>query len=165
MVLQEILVRRYLVSDHTAVLHLHVLALEALGAYLGKGFHDEDLADIEATYLAAGGEFLVVIYHDQLIAMCGLRPLPDDSGEIKRMRVHPEFQGQGIGHLLLTQLEDRACALGYTRLCLDTSSRQPIAQHVYQRHGYCETHRAPIRDFEIIFMAKELARDLDATSR
>jgi ribosomal protein S18 acetylase RimI-like enzyme len=154
--LPQLTVRRYIPDDNEAVQHLHILALESAHVYFGDGYHDEDLDDIETVYLADRGEFLVVLYQEKFIAMGALRPQPDGSGEIKRMRVHPDFQGHGIGSMLLARLEERARELGYTLLRLDTSTRQHAAYHLYQKHGYQETHREKRLHVELIFMEKKL---------
>ena len=62
--------RRYRDGDHAAVWELHVSALEHHLA----GPWDDDLSTIPATYLDAGGEFLVGVEDGRIVAMGALRP-------------------------------------------------------------------------------------------
>ena len=48
--------------------------------------------------------------------MGGLRRVDDQTAEMCRMRVHPEFQRRGFGAQMVVALEERAIELGYVRL-------------------------------------------------
>jgi GNAT superfamily N-acetyltransferase len=76
---------------------------------------------------------------------CGaLKTLSPGVGEIKRMWLHPELRGRGVGRKLLEALEDRAGALGLRVLRLDTSSYLEEAIALYRSNGYLEV--APYND-------------------
>lgn len=66
----------------------------------------------------------------------GLRDLGGGVGEIKRMYVDPAARGTGVAVAILRALEDRARALGWTELRLETGDRQPDAIRFYSREGY-----------------------------
>ena len=148
--------RQYQSSDAEAVRELHILGLEQMGAYFGEGPWDADLNQIEQVYLQNQGEFLVGLEDGRLIAMGALQKTSEGLAEIKRMRVHPDYQGRGIGQLILSRLEEKARELGYTRLHLDTSTKQLAAQHLYQKNGFYEVRRALIRGLDLIFFEKSL---------
>jgi GNAT superfamily N-acetyltransferase len=114
-------------DDAEAVWQLHDLALEEAGAHGGQGPWEDDLRDIHATYLDSGGEFLVGFVNGELVAIGGLVRRSPDEGEIRRMRVHPDFQRRGLGRLLLERLEERAQALGCRMIRLDTTEQQTAA--------------------------------------
>lgn len=65
-----------------------------------------------------------------------LRPHGDDGWEVKRVIVLPEARGEGVGHGIMSQLEQVARAAGVTRLILQTGDRQPEAVRLYERLGY-----------------------------
>ncbi len=71
-----------------------------------------------------------------------------------RMRVHPDHQGLGFGQRILSELENRACAIGYTTLHLHTSTVQITAQKLYEKHGFCELGRAMYHGLQIILYEK-----------
>jgi ribosomal protein S18 acetylase RimI-like enzyme len=149
-------IRRYTPADQATVEHLHVFAIQQTGAYLGRGPWDDDLYAIEEHYLNNHGEFLIGEYEGQLVAMGALRRTSPTRAEIKRMRVHPDYQGRGFGQLILTELEARARALGYTTLHLDTSTMQIAAQKLYEKNGFREVGRQKLHQLLDILYEKEL---------
>ena len=88
--------------------------------------------------------------------MGALKRTDPERAEIKRMRVHPDYQGHGYGQLLLTELETRARALGYQILHLDTSILQIPAQKLYEKNGFHEVGRDVYQGLEVILYEKQL---------
>lgn len=142
--------RRYEESDHDAIWALHVLGLEQFGANAGRGPWDDDLNNIPSVYLDQRGEFLVGEYEGRVIAMGGLRQLSEEGAEIKRMRVHPDFQRRGFGQAILAELEVRARDLGYTTLYLDTTVQQVPAQRLYLMRGFRDAGRTNLGGLDCI---------------
>jgi len=118
---------------------------------------DDDLDAIGETYLERGGEFLVGVDGQQIVAMGALRRCDTDRAELKRMRVHPCVQRRGFGRRLLHSLEERALELGYRTLALDTTVQQQAARALYLNKGYRETGRGHAGSFELVFFEKQLA--------
>ncbi|HXI83493.1 MAG TPA: GNAT family N-acetyltransferase [Verrucomicrobiae bacterium] len=152
-------IRRYQSSDHPAVWDLHKTALLAAGAYIHDSPFDVDLGQIEAVYLNNGGEFLVGTIEDRVVAMGALRRTDPDRAEIKRMRVHTDFQRQGFGQAIYTALEKRARELGYSVLHLDTAVVLVGAQHFYTKNGYQEVRRGKLGIVDCIFYEKRIGSD------
>ena len=82
------------------------------------------------------GIFLVAWLDDVAVACGGVRRHDDTTAEVKRMYVIPDARRQGVSRVVLTELETRARALGYTRLVLETGTRQPEAIALYESAGY-----------------------------
>jgi GNAT superfamily N-acetyltransferase len=137
----ELEIRQYQPYDQDAVWALHRLALEPIGIYITHGPWDEDLYQIDAAYLKSGGEFLVGTLDGRIVAMGAIRKTSADQAEVKRMRVHPDFQRRGFGQAILDALEAKARDLGYKMIHLDTSTIQTAAQRFYAKNGYVETGR------------------------
>lgn len=149
-------IRRYLPPDHARVMELHVLGLEQFGVNAPHGEWDADMNDIEGEYLSEGGDFLVGEVNGHVVAMGALRRKDSTTAEVKRMRVHPDHQARGYGQAILDELTERAKALGYSRLVLDTTSRMLPAQKLYLKNGFVEVAREKRRTLEIIFFEKNL---------
>jgi ribosomal protein S18 acetylase RimI-like enzyme len=88
--------------------------------------------------------------------MGGLLPHSADAAEIRRMRVHPDYQRRGLGRLILQRLEARAQALGSRILQLDTTVEQVAARRLYESAGYRETGRRQTDRFHFIDFSKTL---------
>jgi GNAT superfamily N-acetyltransferase len=149
-------VRRYEPGDKRAVRRLHDEALNEVGAHLGSGPWDDDLDDIETVYLDEGGEFLIGVLNDEVVAMGALMRISPDRAELKRMRVRPGLQGRGYGQAVLDALHHRASELGYSTLRLDTTVRQRVAQRFYLKNGYSEAGRGVVGPFDCIYYEKEI---------
>jgi DNA-binding MarR family transcriptional regulator/predicted N-acetyltransferase YhbS len=83
--------------------------------------------------------YLLVARLDGQAVGCGALKVKDKQiGEIKRMWVAPRTRGLGIGHRILTALEERARLVGLRVLRLETNETLKEAQHLYRRSGYRE---------------------------
>jgi ribosomal protein S18 acetylase RimI-like enzyme len=148
--------RRYTPADQEAVEYLHVSVIQQAGAYLGRGPWDDDVYAIEETYLNNQGEFLIGEWDGVFVAMGAFRRTGPQRAEIKRMRVHPDYQGRGLGQIILSELEARARVMGYRTLHLDTSILQIPAQKLYEKNGFREVGRDKYHGLEVILYEKEL---------
>lgn len=103
----------------------------------------QDITDgflgITAGYLDVGGEFLVGLRDNLIVAIGGFQPLDDSTAEIRKMAVHPDHQRQGYGERILVELEGRAEKRGFDRLVLETYERLTAARNLYEKYGYVET--------------------------
>jgi ribosomal protein S18 acetylase RimI-like enzyme len=153
-------VRRYHPDDAEAVWDLHVAALSDAGGY-DEAFanRDADLRRVVEEYLGTDGEFLVVEDGDDIVAMGGFQPHgeADDAAVVRRMRVHPDRQREGLGTLVLSELEAGAREAGFERLTLDTATELEAAMRFYETHGYEEYDRERVAgDTTLVFYEKDL---------
>ena len=84
---------------------------------------------------------LYTAWIDGQIAGCGaLKALSATEGELKTMRVLPDFLGKGIGRAFLQHLMAEATARGYSTLYLETGSSASFmpAQTLYRQAGFVE---------------------------
>jgi putative acetyltransferase len=95
---------------------------------------------------------------ERLIGCGGYVNHAGEYGELKRMFVHPDARGLGIGRRLLAALEAHAGAAGLTVLRLETGVRQPEALRLYEGAGYAR--RGPFGAYSpdplSVFMEKRL---------
>lgn len=85
----------------------------------------------------SGIPYAIVAYKNEKPVGCGaLKPFDDNSLEIKRMYVIPEFRGKGIAKLILAALEKWAVTLDYKHCVLETGLKQPEAIALYNKNGY-----------------------------
>lgn len=116
-----------------------------------------DLADIQANFIDAGGDFLVADLDGHIVGMGGIRPSANGRADVLRIRVHPATRRLGIGRALMTELEQRAAELGMDHLFLDTATDQPEAMAFYESLGYQEVGRQqkPEWTWTLVFYTKQ----------
>ncbi len=150
-------------------------AQRALHAYLSEIADRLAAANIgpqEATsvaeYHAPAGGFVVGTLQGETIACGAFRALATGgtggaagaggptTAEIKRMWVHPDHRGRGVGAALLADLEGRCRAAGYARVCLDTNETLTSAIGLYERSGYRRVERFNDNPDATHFFAKRL---------
>ncbi|MNG15924.1 putative N-acetyltransferase YsnE [compost metagenome] len=79
----------------------------------------------------------VVAYEGNTAIGCGAYlPLDDSSVELKRFYVEPDKRGTGVAAEIFRYLSDKARALGYTSLKLETGDEQPEAIRFYTKNGF-----------------------------
>jgi len=81
-------------------------------------------------------EVVVAYQHDIPVGCGAIKPFADQTVEVKRMFVHPDYRKQGIAAQILGELETWAKALGHTQCILETGKKQPEAIALYQKTGY-----------------------------
>lgn len=70
-------------------------------------------------------QHVVIVYHDEIAVGCGaFKHYDDESVEVKRMFVLPEFRGKGVAAAVLNELEIWAAESGYHYTVLETGKRQ-----------------------------------------
>ncbi len=78
----------------------------------------------------------------RIIGTGALRKLEEGVGEIKRVWLLPEYQGQGLGYRMMQALIDMARQKGYAKLRLETSpAYQQRAYKFYKKLGFYEIPR------------------------
>lgn len=84
-----------------------------------------------------GIPYVLVIYDKSAPIACGaMKEYDPQTVEIKRMYTQPGARGKGIGKLIVTELENWARKLGYTRLLLETGKSFKAAIALYQKYGF-----------------------------
>ena len=146
---------RYQDCDVEQIKALHRLAMEQADAYI-PGPWDADIDTVAEVYLSGRGEFLVGLINRKIVAMGALRPVTKATGEIKRIRVHPDHQRRGLGQQILTSLESSAVALGFVQLELDTLEHQNGAIQFFQKNGYQIKGRRQFEGHQQLLLEKRL---------
>jgi putative acetyltransferase len=104
-------------------------------------------ADLESGYT------LVVEILGQIVALGSLA----DNGEIRRVYVSPDVQGQNIGHTLMQKLEDAARMRGYPKVFVDAASS---AVGFYEKIGYAVVGNERLAVGEAVFETMKMSKQL-----
>jgi putative acetyltransferase len=137
------------------------ILIDELNATLHESTPPEFCYQLTVEEMAAPDMTVFVARKGPIAAGTGsIRRHPAGIGEIKRMYVRPEYQGQGIGGAILEEIEALAVAEGLERLVLETGHNHPAAWRVYERAGFLRC--GPVLNYEessySIFYEKKLAR-------
>lgn len=127
------------------------LVFTVLGEYGLKpdpGGTDADLDDIEQSYFARGGMFYVLEEQDDaIIGSYGLYPTDPGVCELRKMYLHRDSRGRGLGRRLLEDALARARQSGFHKVTLETASVLKEAIRLYTSYGFkpCETRHLSAR--------------------
>lgn len=103
-------------------------------------------------------EAIVVYEGNTAIGGGAIRKYDDENVELKRVFVHPEYQGRGIGSRLVALLMEWAMELGYKRVILETGELLAESCAVYKKLGFeIIPNYGPYADMpESLCMARDL---------
>ncbi len=111
--------------------------LAELDAELNLRYPGEPTNGVEpAGFEDGGGCFLIARLAGEPAGCGAFRPTDAATVELKRMYVRHAHRGRGLAGRLLEALEREAARRGFTRVILETGTRQPEAIALYRRHGY-----------------------------
>lgn len=130
-------------------------ALRAYYAELDRRFPNGFSSDAPAP-AEPGSHYLAALSDGRPVAYGGIRPLDDATAEVKRMWVHPDWRGAGLGSRMLRHLERFAREAGFTGIRLDTNGVLTEAIALYERAGYREIQRYNENPYAERFFEKSL---------
>lgn len=139
-------------------------AIWAMQEYFGElderfptGFDPGNTLVVDAPSMRHPDGVFVIGYSDGDPVSCGgVKAVDVTTGEIKRMWVHADMRGAGVGRRLLEHLERQARQLGHTRVVLDTNSTLVEAIAMYERAGYAAIDRYNDNPYAARWFAKAL---------
>jgi ribosomal protein S18 acetylase RimI-like enzyme len=109
-----------------------------------QGFATE-LASLPGAYEAPSGALLLAQHADAVVGCVALRRLGEAQpriAEMKRLYVRPVARGLGVGRVLAAAVIERARAIGYAEIKLDTLASMRQARALYASLGFraCEPY-------------------------
>lgn len=98
--------------------------------------YEKEIINLPDRYVLPDGR-LYIAYVDNKPAGCvGLRRFDQESSEMKRLYLRPEFRGIGLGYQLAKTVMEDSIAEGYKFILLDTLPSMTQAHKVYQSLGF-----------------------------
>ena len=98
---------------------------------------DEELATLPGKYGPPGGAIFLAWDGNLCIGCAAVRPLPlAGNCELKRMYVKPVYRGQNIGRGLCEAVLQKARAIGYVEMKLDSDPELKAAIGLYHALGF-----------------------------
>ena len=127
-------------DDLRATARLFEAYARSLPVDLGYQDFTSELASLPGKYAPPRGTLLLARGADGRALGCvGLRPLEAEGCcEMKRLYIDPKARGTGLGRALAEAVVERARALGYRQLRLDTLATMASAIGLYRQMGFVD---------------------------
>jgi GNAT superfamily N-acetyltransferase len=100
-----------------------------------QGFPKE-LAELPGAYAPSRGRLLLATIDEVPAGCVALRPVDDETCEMKRLFVRAEKQGLGLGRMLAERAIVEARRVGYSTMLLDTLPSMHGALRLYESLGF-----------------------------
>jgi enamine deaminase RidA (YjgF/YER057c/UK114 family)/GNAT superfamily N-acetyltransferase len=98
---------------------------------------EQEISELPGPYTPAkGGRLLLATYEGEAAGCVGLKKIDDVRIEVKRLYVPPQYRGNGIGKLLVSEAIKQARDLGFKALVADTDLNMRIAMVIFDEHGF-----------------------------
>ena len=95
-----------------------------------------EVAELPGQYAPPTGRLLLAEVGCRAAGCVALRRLDDQTGEMKRLYVRPEFRGRKLGRQLSEAVLDEAARIGYRAMRLDTLPSMVAALALYEAMGF-----------------------------
>jgi len=99
---------------------------------------DKDISDINKYYFSNGGWFSVIEKDGMIIGSYGIFRINDNICELRKMYLLNEYQGQGLGKLMMEDALKKAGELGYSEIILESNRVLIKALGLYRKYGFVE---------------------------
>ena len=130
-------------ADAPAIRDLVFGILQSYGLSPDPAGTDQDLDDIEQSYVRGGGSFAVLVERGEIVGCYGLWRVDDQECELRKMYLGAAHRGKGLGRRLLEHACQKAGDLGFVAMRLETAAVLKEAIALYRKFGfepYCATH-------------------------
>jgi len=122
-----------------------------LGGKLAENDSGLDVDDVQSAYMRADGNHFWVAETDdgKVIGMIGVQHHDADLGEIKRLRVHPDFRRRGIGSRLIEQALLWCEEHSYLKINVDTFMDREAAVKLFQKFHFLHSRTRVVNGREL----------------
>jgi ribosomal protein S18 acetylase RimI-like enzyme len=109
-----------------------------LGGKLAENDSGLDLDDIQSTYMRVEGNHFWVAQTPEakVVGMIGVQHHDEGVGEIRRLRVHPDYRRRGIGSRLIEEALRWCNEHSYLKITLDTFMERESAIKLFERFHF-----------------------------
>ena len=119
--------------------------------------YSEEMEHLEDKYGLPDGRLYLLMDREKAAASVALHKIDEQTCELKRLYVKPEYRRQGIAEMLLDRLISEARETGYSYMVLDTMPALKEAIRLYEKKGFYRIEKYNNNPFEkMLFYKKDL---------
>ncbi|MBK7851874.1 MAG: GNAT family N-acetyltransferase [Bacteroidetes bacterium] len=115
------------------------LNVEWLNKYYSITAADLEILENPERIIQEGGYVFFAVLDDVVVGTCAIVPHEVHSCELIKMGVRENYQGKGIGKLLLEKVIEQAREKGFRTMTLETASTLEVAVSLYKKIGFVQT--------------------------
>ena len=136
--MKNLIIRKARAGDEEKVLSLVQEVLNSYGLKLNPYDEDLDITNIPKYYTENNGDFEVIEFKGDIIGSYGIYKIDEETCELRKMYLKGNFQGLGLGNIMIENSFKIAKALKYKRITLQTNSVLYKAIKLYKKYGFEE---------------------------
>lgn len=135
-----ITIREIQPEDNAAMTVIIKTSLEEFGLNIpGTAYFDDSTNHLYESFRVAGSKYFVATAGGKILGGAGVYPsegLPEDTVELVKMYLVPEYRGKGLGKMLMQRCMALAGELGYKNIYLESMPELAAAVSAYKKLGF-----------------------------
>jgi putative acetyltransferase len=125
-------------GDEKEIFELVKTVLTDYGLDMDPDGTDKDISDINKSYFRNGGWFSVIESQERIVGSYGIFRIDENVCELRKMYLLKEYQGKGLGKLMMEEALQKAKELGYNEMILESNRVLNKALGLYRKYGFVE---------------------------
>ncbi|MCE5347770.1 MAG: GNAT family N-acetyltransferase [Bacteroidales bacterium] len=143
-------------GDESKIMEVVKTVLSDYGLKTNPDETDRDICDLENYYFNRNGWFAVIENDREIIGSYGIFMIDKKSCELRKMYLLKDYQGQGLGKILMDNAINKAKELGYSIMVLETNKLLGKAISMYEKYGFVQYSPSHLSDRCDFAMRKKL---------
>jgi ribosomal protein S18 acetylase RimI-like enzyme len=148
------LIRSFTRQDQAACKALYEQGL--IGGKISDNDTGFDIDGIEAAYMKNGNHFWVAEAEGKVVGMIGVQHHDEGTGEIRRLRVHPDYRRRGIGGALVETAVRFCREQNYLKVTLDTFMERDPAIRLFEQFKFRHYRTKTFGEKELVYFYLDL---------
>lgn len=133
-------------EDESKIMDLVESVLSDYGLKTNPYETDKDLLNLENYYFSKSGWFAVIDKENEIIGSYGIFKINIKTCELRKMYLLNNYQGQGLGKLMMEDALKKARELGYSEIVLETNKLLDKAISLYGKYGFAQYKPSHLSD-------------------
>ena len=147
-------IRSFTRADQPACTALYEQGL--IGGKISDNDTGFDIDNIEAAYMKDGNHFWVAEADGMIVGMIGVQHHDEGTGEIRRLRVHPDYRRRGIGTAMVETAVRFCREQAYLKVTLDTFMERDPAIRLFEQFKFRHYRTKTFGEKELVYFYLDL---------